>query len=91
MKIFKIFCYLDNALMLYFMCEQKAIWCIKSNYKQCIENAGERQRQIQDLQAANAGLTSENNLLRDQNGALKIFTRRLFVKRWEKVLLILIN
>ena len=27
---------------------------------------GERQRQIQDLQAANAGLTSENNLLRDQ-------------------------
>ena len=61
------------------------------NYKQCIENAGERQRQIQDLQAANAGLTSENNLLRDQNGALKSSLEQLVCQTQEKVLLILIN
>lgn len=41
------------------------------NYKQSIENLAERQREIQDLKTANAGLTSENTLLKDQNNALK--------------------
>lgn len=41
------------------------------NYKQCLDNAGENQRRIQDLTSANSGLTSENNLLKDQNSQLK--------------------
>ena len=31
---------------------------------------GERQREIQDLKATNAGLSSENSLLKDQNLSL---------------------
>ena len=70
MKILKIFCCWTIALTLTSCVSKKQYDALNLNYKQCIEN-GERQRQIQDLQAANAGLTSENNLLRDQNGALK--------------------
>jgi Flagellar motor protein len=44
---------------------------MKINYDQCITNIGERQREIQDLKATNAGLSSENSLLKDQNNALK--------------------
>lgn len=44
---------------------------LNMNYKQSIENLAERQREIQDLKGANAGLTSENKLLRDQNNSLK--------------------
>ena len=44
---------------------------LNMNYKQSIENLAERQREIQDLKGVNAGLTSENNLLRDQNNSLK--------------------
>ena len=50
---------------------KKQYEALNLNYKQCIEGAAERQREIQDLKSANAGLTSENTLLRDQNGALK--------------------
>ena len=71
MKILKIFALGAIALTLTSCVSKKQYDALNLNYKQCIENAGERQRQIQDLQAANAGLTSENNLLRDQNGALK--------------------
>ena len=71
MKILKIFAVGAIALTLTSCVSKKQYDALNLNYKQCIENAGERQRQIQDLQAANAGLTSENNLLRDQNGALK--------------------
>lgn len=44
---------------------------LNMNYKQSIENLAERQREIQDLKGVNAGLTSENKLLRDQNNSLK--------------------
>ena len=44
---------------------------LNSNYKQAIENVAERQREIQDLKAKNAGLLSENNLLKEQSASLK--------------------
>lgn len=50
---------------------KKQFDALNINYKQCLDGAAERQRQIQDLTSANAGLVSENNLLRDQNTALK--------------------
>ena len=50
---------------------KKQFDALNLNYNQCITNIGERQREIQDLKATNAGLSSENNLLRDQNNALK--------------------
>ncbi len=71
MKIFRIFAVAVVAISLTSCVSKKQYDALNVNYKQCIENAGERQRQIQDLQSANAGLTSENNLLKDQNNALK--------------------
>jgi len=71
MKLIKIFAIATMAISLTSCVSKKQYEALNLNYKQCIESAGERQRQIQDLQSANAGLTSENNLLRDQNGALK--------------------
>lgn len=50
---------------------QKKYEALNENYKTAITNLGERQREIQDLKSANAGLTSENNLLKDQNNTLK--------------------
>ncbi len=44
---------------------------LSGNYKQCIENIGERQREIQDLKGQNSTLTAENNLLKNQHDALK--------------------
>ncbi len=44
---------------------------LSSNYKQCIENVGERQREIQELKSQNSALASENNLLKSQHDALK--------------------
>lgn len=44
---------------------------LSSNYKQCIENIGERQREIQDLKSQNSALAGENNLLKSQHEALK--------------------
>lgn len=41
------------------------------NYKQCIDDAAARQRDLQDLKSQNSSLTSENNLLRSQQDALK--------------------
>ncbi len=71
MKIFKIFAVAVMAISLTSCVSKKQYDALNLNYKQCVESAGERQRQIQDLQSANAGLTSENNLLKDQNNALK--------------------
>lgn len=71
MRLIKIFAVATMAISLTSCVSKKQYEALNLNYKQCVEGAGERQRQIQDLQAANAGLTSENNLLRDQNGALK--------------------
>lgn len=59
------------ALMLTSCVSKKQFDALNLNYNQCITNIGERQREIQDLKATNAGLSSENNLLRDQNNALK--------------------
>lgn len=50
---------------------KKQFDALNINYKQCLDGAAERQRQIQDLTSANAGLLSENNLLKNQNEALK--------------------
>lgn len=50
---------------------QKQYDALNLNYKKSIENIAERQREIQELKSSNAGLLSENNLLKDQNKALK--------------------
>jgi len=71
MKLIRIFAVATMALTLTSCVSKKQFDALNLNYKQCIENAGERQRQIQELQSANAGLTSENKLLKDQNNALK--------------------
>lgn len=59
------------ALLLTSCVSKKQFDNLNMNYKQSIENLAERQREIQDLKGVNSGLTSENNLLRDQNVALK--------------------
>ncbi|QNS40584.1 cell division protein ZapB [Chryseobacterium manosquense] len=59
------------ALTLTSCVSKKQFDALNLNYNQCITNIGERQREIQDLKATNSGLSSENNLLRDQNNALK--------------------
>ena len=59
------------ALTLTSCVSKKQFDALNLNYNQCSTNIGERQREIQDLKATNAGLSSENNLLRDQNNALK--------------------
>lgn len=50
---------------------KKQFEALNVNYKQCLDGAAERQRQIQDLTNTNTGLKSENGLLRDQNNSLK--------------------
>ena len=48
MKILKIFAVGAIALTLTSCVSKKQYDALNLNYKQCIENAGERQRQIQD-------------------------------------------
>ena len=67
----KILAVLVMAITLTSCVSKKQFDAMKINYDQCITNIGERQREIQDLKATNAGLSSENNLLKDQNNALK--------------------
>lgn len=50
---------------------KKQFEALNINYKQCLDGAAANQRTIQDLKGANSGLTSENNLLKDQNNSLK--------------------
>ena len=71
MKMGKILAVLVMAITLTSCVSKKQFDAMKINYDQCITNIGERQREIQDLKATNAGLSSENNLLKDQNNALK--------------------
>lgn len=71
MKMGKILAVLIMAITLTSCVSKKQFDAMKINYDQCITNIGERQREIQDLKATNAGLSSENNLLKDQNNALK--------------------
>ena len=71
MKMGKILAVLVMAITLTSCVSKKQFDAMKINYDQCITNIGERQREIQDLKATDAGLSSENNLLKDQNNALK--------------------
>lgn len=71
MKLVKFFAIGIMALGLTSCVSKKEFDSLNLNYKQSLENLAERQREIQDLKGANAGLTSENNLLKNQNDALK--------------------
>lgn len=78
MKLFKILSISALAVLATSCVSKKEFDALNSNYKQCIENVGERQREIQDLKsqntslnAHNASLTGENNLLKSQHDALK--------------------
>ncbi|MDN5626631.1 MAG: OmpA family protein, partial [Weeksellaceae bacterium] len=50
---------------------KKQFDALNLNYKQCIADAGDRQRQIQDLTSQNSALKGQNDLLLGQNNALK--------------------
>ncbi|MCS4303857.1 OmpA family protein [Chryseobacterium sp. BIGb0232] len=71
MKIFKILAVSAMALGMTSCVSKKQYDALSTNYKQCIENIGERQREIQDLKSQNSALTGENNLLKSQHDALK--------------------
>ena len=71
MKINKIIAVTGLAVLMTSCVSKKQFDALNLNYKQAIENLGERQREIQDLKSQNSGLLSENNLLKDQNNALK--------------------
>jgi chemotaxis protein MotB len=88
MKIFKILAVSAMVLGMTSCVSKKQYDALSSNYKQCIENIGERQREIQDLKSQNSALASENNLLKSQHDALKSSLMRVFPIQG-KVLLIL--
>ncbi|MGE8554602.1 OmpA family protein [Chryseobacterium jejuense] len=71
MKILKIVAVSAMALGMTSCVSKKQYDALSTNYKQCIENIGERQREIQDLKSQNSALTGENNLLKSQHDALK--------------------
>lgn len=71
MKVLKISAIATTVLSLTSCVSQKKFDALNGNYKQCIENVAERQREIQDLKSQNSALTSENNLLKSQHDALK--------------------
>jgi chemotaxis protein MotB len=71
MKIFKILAVSAMVLGVTSCVSKKQYDALSGNYKQCIENIGERQREIQDLKGQNSTLSAENNLLKSQHDALK--------------------
>lgn len=71
MKILKALSIGIMAISLTSCVSKKQFEALNINYKQCLDGAAERQREIQDLTSANSGLKSENGLLRDQNNSLK--------------------
>ncbi len=71
MKIIKILAVSAMVLGVTSCVSKKQYDALSGNYKQCIENIGERQREIQDLKSQNSSLASENNLLKSQHDALK--------------------
>lgn len=71
MRIGKFLAVAITALTLTSCVSRKQYEALNVNYKQSLENLAERQREIQDLRSTNSGLVSENNLLKDQNSALK--------------------
>lgn len=71
MKVAKFLAIAVMAFTMTSCVSKKQFEALNLNYKQCIDNAAERQREIQDLQSKNAGLSSQNDLLKSQNDALK--------------------
>ncbi|MDY3528351.1 OmpA family protein [Riemerella anatipestifer] len=71
MKFTKILAVGAMALAMTSCVSKKQYDALNLNYKDCLESAAERQREIQDLKSSNAGLTSQNDLLNKQNEALK--------------------
>lgn len=71
MKQLPLFSLLLAALVLTGCVSRKQYDALNENYKTAVTSLGERQREIQDLKGQNSGLLSENNLLKDQNSALK--------------------
>ena len=71
MKLFKILTISALGLSLASCVSKKQYDALNLNYKQCVTDAGERQRQIQDLNSQNSALKGQNDLLLGQNNALK--------------------
>lgn len=71
MKFIKILSVSALAVLATSCVSRKDYDALNSNYKQCVENVAERQREIQDLKSQAAALASENSLLRSQHDALK--------------------
>ncbi|QIY82740.1 OmpA family protein [Chryseobacterium sp. NEB161] len=71
MKLFKILTISALGLSLASCVSKKQFDALNLNYKQCIADAGDRQRQIQDLTSQNSALKGQNDLLLGQNNALK--------------------
>lgn len=71
MNIFKVAAVSALVLSVTSCVSKKEYDALNGNYKQCIENIGERQREIQDLKGQNSTLAAENNLLKSQHDALK--------------------
>ncbi|MDL1912910.1 MAG: hypothetical protein FDW93_00005 [Bergeyella sp.] len=71
MSISRIFMTLVIVGILSSCVSKKQYDVLNLNYAQCVENIGERQREIQDLKLSSAALNGENMLLKKQNDALK--------------------
>lgn len=71
MKILKILGIGVLAISMTSCVSKKQFEALNINYKQCLDGAAANQRTIQDLNSKNAGLLSENGLLKDQNNSLK--------------------
>ena len=64
MKVMKFLAIGAMALGLMSCVSKKQYDSLNQNYKQSLENLAERQREIQELRGQNAGLASENSLLK---------------------------
>ncbi|MGL6039227.1 MAG: hypothetical protein ACRC0E_10130, partial [Soonwooa sp.] len=71
MRLIKILGITAMAITANSCVSKKQFDALNLNYQQCINDAAERQRQIQDLNSKNSGLQSQNDLLMGQNNALK--------------------
>ncbi len=71
MRLIKILGMAAMAITATSCVSKKQFDALNLNYQQCINDAAERQRQIQDLNSKNSGLQSQNDLLMGQNNALK--------------------
>ena len=87
MNLGKIFAVGVMAVTMTSCVSKKQYDALNLNYNQCITNIGERQREIQDLKATNAGLTSENTLLKDQKpeNSIQLWARNLRYDFFRKI------